>query len=252
MPRLFGRSSFGFRFQRRLGGADRLDPLLLVGDPFGHLIAAFVAVQLVLCGVRALGRAQPTVDFGLKLGLARLHALIAYGLVLRGVRLDLGAVERHVAELHEAGLLGQLQDLHKQPGQRLQMPLAEVADGAEVRRIERRDHHEVGALGARRGNPARGVDPARIAIEQQRRHHPRIERRLAEGARVAARDLTQIQALPNQRDDETRQVVLRHEVLHARRQKLRLVDLPEAKMLAHGARQNQTRSENATTTWTGS
>src|SRR4051812_28766763 len=41
-------------------------------------------------------------------------------------------------------------------------------------------------------------------------------------------------------------MVLRHEVLHARRQKLHLVDLPEAEMLAHGARQNQTRSENAT------
>src|SRR5215212_8846753 len=41
-------------------------------------------------------------------------------------------------------------------------------------------------------------------------------------------------------------MVLRYEVLHARRQKLHLVDLPEAEMLAHGARQNQTRSENAT------
>src|SRR3954465_5731993 len=30
MPRLFGGGSFGVRFQRRLGGADRLDPLLLV------------------------------------------------------------------------------------------------------------------------------------------------------------------------------------------------------------------------------
>src|SRR4051794_34876231 len=88
--------------------------------------------------------------------------------------------------------------------------------------------------------------PARIAIEQQRRHHARIEWRLAKRARVGALDFTQVQALPDQRHDETRQMVLRHEVLHARRQKLHLVDLPEAEMLAHGARQNQTRSENAT------
>src|SRR4051794_2485789 len=112
--------------------------------------------------------------------------------------------------------------------------------------MNRRDHHEVGAFGARLGDPARGVDPARIAIEQQSRHHARIEWRLAKRARVGALDFTQVQALPDQRHDETRQMVLRHEVLHARRQKLHLVDLPEAEMLAHGARQNQTRSENAT------
>src|SRR4051812_49269171 len=92
MPRLFGGGSFGVRFQRRLGGADRLDPLLLVGDPVGHLIAACVAVQLVIVGIRGLGRAQPVVDFSLQLGLACLHALIAQRLVLGGVRLDLGAV----------------------------------------------------------------------------------------------------------------------------------------------------------------
>src|SRR4051794_12233482 len=81
MPRLFGGGSFGVRFQRRLGGADRLDPLLLVGDPVGHLIAACVAVQLVIVGIRGLGRAQPVVDFSLQLGLACLHALIAHRLV---------------------------------------------------------------------------------------------------------------------------------------------------------------------------
>src|SRR4051794_3307408 len=112
--------------------------------------------------------------------------------------------------------------------------------------MNRRDHHEVGAFGARLGDPARGVDPARIAIEQQSRHHARIEWRLAKRARVGALDFTQVQALPDQRHDETRQMALRHEVLHARRQKLHLIDLPEAEMLAHGARQNQTRSENAT------
>ena len=46
-----------------------------------------------------------------------------------------------------------------------------------------------------------------------------------------------------QRHDEAREMVLWHEVLHAWRQKLRLIDLPGAKMLAHGGKQNQTRRQ---------
>ncbi|RWL75890.1 MAG: hypothetical protein EOR69_31230 [Mesorhizobium sp.] len=72
-----------------------------------------------------------------------LHALVAHRLVLGRVGLDLGAVERHVPELHQFRLLGKLQDLHEQRSRRLQMPSAEIRDGAEVRRIARHDHHEV-------------------------------------------------------------------------------------------------------------
>src|SRR3954454_24559692 len=50
LPRLFGGGSFGVRFQRRFGGADRLDPLLLVGDPVGHLIAACVSSAVIMRG----------------------------------------------------------------------------------------------------------------------------------------------------------------------------------------------------------
>src|SRR6267154_4907128 len=38
-------------------------------------------------------------------------------------------------------------------------------------------------------------------------------------------------------------MAFRHEVLHIRRQKQRLIDIPGAKILAHGPRLNQTRSE---------
>jgi hypothetical protein len=37
-------------------------------------------------------------------------------------------------------------------------------------------------------------------------------------------------------------VILRHIILHARRQKLGLIDLPGAKFLAHGCARNQTRA----------
>src|SRR4029077_471115 len=52
-----------------------------------------------------------------------------------------------------------------------------------------------------------------------------------------------IQALPRQPNDETRDVVLGHEVLHTRRQKQRLIDIPGAKVLAHSPSLNQTRCD---------
>src|SRR5438552_19210623 len=58
---------------------------------------------------------------------------------------------------------------------------------------------------------------------------------------LTARDLPKIQALPRQPNDETRDVVLGHEVPHIRRQKQRLIDIPGAKVLAHSPSLNQTR-----------
>src|SRR6266852_2685115 len=92
------------------------------------------------------------------------------------------------------------------------MPLAEVADGSEVRRI-------------------------------QRHYHQRVKRRLPEPAHIAARDLLEIEALPHQLDDKPRDMAFWNEVLHIRRQKQRLINIPRAKILAHRPSLNQTRSE---------
>src|SRR4029077_13134275 len=72
-------------------------------------------------------------------------------------------------------------------------------------------------------------------------HHARIERRLAEPTHIAAHDRLEIQTLPHQLNDKPRDVVLRHEVPHIRRQKQRLIDIPGAKVLAHSPSLNQTR-----------
>src|ERR1700683_4218447 len=51
------------RPQRGLGVTDFFGPPLLVGDPIRHLLAGLVAaVQLVLLGVRRVGRADPCGD----------------------------------------------------------------------------------------------------------------------------------------------------------------------------------------------
>src|SRR5271155_2449901 len=112
---------------------DLLGALLLVGDPFGQLLAALVAAEgSVFPGVRSLGCAQPPIDLGLELRRTLLHALVAHRLVLGGVRLDLRPVERDMAELHKSRLFAQLENLPEQSRKRLQVPLAEVGDGAKI------------------------------------------------------------------------------------------------------------------------
>ena len=83
-----------------------------------------------------------------------------------------------------------------------------------------------------RANPPRRIKSAGIAMQQQRRHQPRIERRRPHTTPVAPHDRRQIEALPHQRYDQPRKVLLRHMILHARRQQLQIVDLPGAKFLA--------------------
>src|SRR6266700_2038807 len=92
-------------------------------------------------------------------------------------------------------------------------------------------------------DPPRRIQPTRIAVQQKRHHHPRVKRRLLEPAHIAARDLLEIEALPHQLDDKPRDMAFWNEVLHIRRQKQRLIDIPRAEILAHSPRLNQTRSE---------
>ena len=136
-------------------------------------------------------------------------------------------------ELYQAGCLAQTQDLPEQSAKRLQVTLAEVRHGAKIRRIEPHDAHEIHPLAACLGDPTRGVDAATVGIEQQRRHHGRIERRLAPLAAIGASDLGEVDIVPDQIQHKPGEMVLGHEVPHLRRQKQRLVNLPGAECLAH-------------------
>jgi hypothetical protein len=80
--------------------------------------------------------------------------------VLRRVGFDLGAVQRDVTELHQASLFAKMQSLREQAAQRLQVTLAEIREGAEIRRIETANAHEIHPFPAGLGNPTRRVDAA--------------------------------------------------------------------------------------------
>ena len=141
----------------------------LFGHPVGQLLAALIRAEgFVFLGVRRLGGAQPPLNLGLELRRPLLHAIVAHRLVLGGVRLDLRAVERDMAELDQPRLLAKLENLREQAGERLQMALAEVGDGAKIRRFEPDKAHEVDPLARRLGDPARRVDAVAIAVQQER------------------------------------------------------------------------------------
>ena len=213
-----------------------------------HLLAALVAPEGgVLAGVRLRRGVHPGGDLGFQFVRPFAHPPVAHRFVLGGVGLDLRPVERHVAELDQPGPLAQAQHLAEKPRQRVQMTLAKLRDRAEVRRVETDDAHEVDAFATSLGDPPRRVDPVAIAVEQKRRHHRRIERRLPAIDPIDPLDGFQIDFLDHQVQDEPRQVILVHELLNRRRKQHRFIDLPRAIALAHGQTESNSspsRQEN--------
>ena len=77
-------SGFGFSFQRGLGGPDLLQPLLFVGHPLGHLVAALRGSELTILSLVGLGGlSQPSPDLRRKPRLGLFHPAIAHRLVDR-------------------------------------------------------------------------------------------------------------------------------------------------------------------------
>ena len=93
-------------------------------------------------------------------------ALVAHRLVLGRVGTQLGAIHRNVAEADQASLLAECQHLSKQVTQRLQVTATKLADGAEVRPVQRRDRLEIQPLLAATRDPPRGVDTLAVSIER--------------------------------------------------------------------------------------
>ena len=192
-----------------------LDALARFGDGLKAILAA-----LDLCGnvhlgfvglgcIGALGALQQGLDLRLEFTLGLLHALVAYCLVAAGVGLDLGAVDGHSAQLDQPHLLGQLDHLHEQIGQLLQVQRPEVARAQHPKRQVLVQP----ALNLARAEHARGV-----TVDQHLDHHGRVERLVA----CAPTFVTRIERLEVQRIDrvanEVGQMPLGQPVLQRRRQ----------------------------------
>ena len=77
-------------------------------------------------------------------------------------------------------------------------------------------------------------------VAARRRHHGRVEWRLAPLTAIGAADLDQVQIVSDQAQYKAGEMALDHKILHPRGQKQRLIDLPGAECLAHAAGENLT------------
>jgi hypothetical protein len=154
-----GSGSGGFCFQGFARPADRRQPVLSPLQLLGKITAQLpLAVLAVLLGIQDLDLAQQLPDLLLQLGLGLEHPLVAHGLVLTGIGLHLGAIQRHKPQAHHAGFLAEPQDLHKQITERLKVATAELTDAGVVRLLVAGQHPEGQVLVA---GPLDLVPPAR-------------------------------------------------------------------------------------------
>src|SRR5580700_972926 len=82
------------------------------------------------------------------------------------------------------------------------MPLAKLADRAEIRVAQPSHRHKVDALLAGPINPPRRVDPLAVGIKQKCRHHPRMVGRITPLLVVLRENRPQIQSLANRLPDK--------------------------------------------------
>ena len=130
-----------------------------------------------------------------------------------GIGAEFGAIQCHMAQAHQPGLLADLEHLDEQASQGAQMAAAEVTDPAVVRLLVARQHPEGGVLPAGFLDLARAGQSDAVGVKEQHHHHPRLVRLLAAGILLAvvSVDLTEIQ-LSGQIQQEEHQMVLRQPV----------------------------------------
>ncbi len=167
---------------------------------------------LVLGLVHRLGLIEPALDLCSQTRLLLAHPLVAHGRVLARVGLELAPIQRNVPEPDQARATAQPQHLNEQLAQRLEMALAEQIHRAKVRLLHRRHRHEVHPLLAGLRDPPRRVDALRVRVEQQRRHHHWVKRRLTALFGVAVQDRAEVEIVAHQLAHEVRRVIDGHQL----------------------------------------
>ena len=130
-----------FGFHCRHGLPHLLQPALPKGQLCWQLITTLVLTVPPVCRVIHFQRSpQQLRHLRRQLRRLLLHPPVTHRLMLRCVGLHLGPVQRHLPQLHQSSQLAPCQHLQEQVRQLCQVVLAKVRDGAEVRRVVRRQH----------------------------------------------------------------------------------------------------------------
>ena len=151
--------------------------------------------------------------------------------MLGGVGLELGAIDAHQPHPQQLQLLGQKQNLQEALRHRLEVRTPKGRDRVVVRVMVRRHEANPDIAVRRPLDPAAREDPVRIAIDQQRQHHPGMILRRARAAMVDLEG-TEIDAL-DRLDHEVRQIILGDPITKIGRKQKRLVPITIDE-LAHG------------------
>ncbi len=108
---------------------------------------------------------------------------MAHGLVLGGIGLNLGAIERHMAQADNPRLLAQPQDLHKQTLEGIEVAAPELTDTAVIGLLVAGHHPEGQILVAGTFDLAGGDDAHAVGAEQEHRQPLRGRLRLHPGVK---------------------------------------------------------------------
>ncbi len=114
MPLMRSRCS-GLRFNLPAGLTDAHQTVLTMTEFIGQISAHLpLSVALVLLGIQDFFPTHQGIDLLLQLLLRPEHPLLAHGLVLGGIGLNLRAIQRHMTKAHHPRLLTNAEVLNKQ------------------------------------------------------------------------------------------------------------------------------------------
>ena len=131
--------------------------------------------------------------------------------VTAGVGVDLGAIERHGAELQHPHLAGHAEHLHEQRLDLFEEAAAECGDGVVVGMLVGGDEAERYQIVSRTLQVAAGKHADGVAVDNKAQQQPGMVRRLAR-APVAAGHRPQVQSLDHFHN-EPREVALRQPLI---------------------------------------
>lgn len=214
--------------QASLALLQALAAALAGAQPVGQLVAATLAQALVLFGVQGCGLFEDALD---------LFAYLLVGAVrpMRGVGLDLGAVEGEQADRDEPRFGAEPQDLGEGLGQGALVTGAKAGDSRVVWDLVGADHPEGHVLAAATLDSARGALANAVAVEQKADHRLGLEGGGAPAVfAVLGVERGQVDLL-DRVDHEPGEVVLGQPLGQAGRQKQLLVSVAGEEVVGHRA-----------------
>ena len=174
----------GLRFHFLAGLTDARQTVLPPPQFIRQITAQLpLAVALVLLGIQDFGPAHQGVDLLLQFLLCSEHPLVAHGLVLGGIGLHLGAIQRHMTQAHHPCFLAEAQDLNKQALECIKVAAPKITDTAVVRLLVGRQHPKGQILVAGTLDLPGGEDADAVGVEQQQRQPLRGRRVYIRGSK---------------------------------------------------------------------